>query len=555
MSERPRTREELYERIRESSSEQVQLEDMVRLGFWPRQRGVPEDPVAEVQRRGELVRRLRALQKEQRRMQNIEAALKEVRRRRMKAARERRAETKARRIQAREEKARAWSRRKQREILFLGPGVSGGLNQLHCDVGRLQRQGLPVFETMEGLAGAMGITVPSLRFLAFNRKVSSQRHYVQFTVPKKTGGVRSISAPMPRLKQAQRWVLDTLLTPVMAHEAAHGFRVGRSIVSNATPHVGADVVINVDLKDFFPTVGYRRVRGLFIALGYSEAVATTLALICTEPETQAVELDGKTWYVALGERHLPQGAPSSPAITNLLCRKMDRRLHGLAHRYGFVYTRYADDLTLSARGAGQADVGLVLRCLRQIVTDEGFVVHPSKTRVLRRGSRQEVTGIVVNDKLSVERKTLRRFRATLFQIEKDGPEGKTWGDPATELFASLQGFADFVTMVDSSRGEPLRAKVAQLKARYAPSRAPSAARPAPTQSSPGQPNPALSSSGQSSPGLPDQQAKPEQAAPQTSDDLSDLIRQFSDEPASTEDKPASTEGEGGASDKKWWKLF
>ncbi|MFN3202618.1 MAG: reverse transcriptase family protein [Bradymonadia bacterium] len=540
MSEHPRTRQEIYDRIRETSSEQVQLEDMVRLGFWPRRRGRPEDPVDEVRRRGELLRRLKALQSDHRRLGDQQAALREVRRRRMKAAKERRVETKARRIREREEKARAWSRRKQSEILFLGEEVSGGLGKFSCDIPKLQKQGLPIFESMEELAGAMGITVPELRFLAFDRKVSSQSHYVQFTVPKKTGGERLISAPMPRLKRAQRWVLDTLLTPIDVHDAAHGFREGRSIVTNATPHVGADVVVNVDLSDFFPTVGYRRVRGVFKGLGYSEAISTVLALVCTEPQTTTVELDGRTWYVKTGTRLLPQGAPTSPAITNLICRKLDRRLHGLARRYGFTYTRYADDLTFSAPKEAGGDVGIVLRCLRQVVAAEGFVVHPEKTRILRNGARKEVTGVVVNEKLSVDRKTLRKFRAVLFQIYKDGPEGKSWGAEGAPLFASLQGYADFVYMVDPQRGGPLREKVLELRHRHgvSPAPRPAAAQPAATQAA--------------APAAPTAPSAP----PAESGDLNDLIRQFSGD----EEKPAEQSSESSSEseedkDKKWWKLF
>ena len=125
----------------------------------------------------------------------------------------------------------------------------------------------------------MGIKIGELRFLAYDRTVAKVDHYARFTIPKKSGGVREISAPMPRLKRAQYWVLVNILQPLEAHDAAHGFRAKRSILTNARPHAGRRVVINIDLKDFFPTISYRRVKGFFVRLGYPEEVAAPLALI------------------------------------------------------------------------------------------------------------------------------------------------------------------------------------------------------------------------------------------------------------------------------------
>jgi retron-type reverse transcriptase len=238
-------------------------------------------------------------------------------------------------------------------------------------------------------------------------------------------------------------------------------------VSNAAPHVGSDVLVNLDLKDFFPTITYRRIRGVFRKLGYSEQVATVLALLCSEPDVTTAELDGRTWYVARGERFLPQGAPTSPAITNLLCRRLDARLAHVAGQLGFRYTRYADDLTFSASGESAANVGRVLRRVRYVVEQEDLHVHPDKTRVWRKGRRQEVTGLVVNQKVNVSRQLLRRFRATLFQIEHDGPDGKRWGS-SRNVLSAIYGFANFVVMVDADRGRPLRDRVHAILRKHVP---------------------------------------------------------------------------------------
>lgn len=459
MSDQPTSRQALYERIRRSSKEEVILEEMVRLGFWPAAQTIADDPADEIRRRGQLEAELRALRTEASRLHDIEAMKREARKRRMAESRKRREETKQRRLAEREARKQAWAGKQAANIGYLGKGVSGGLGQAESDVAKLQALYLPVLSNAEELARAMELTVGELRFLAFNRKASKVSHYVQFTVPKRSGGERLISAPMPRLKAAQHWVLEHLLDPLSTHHAAHGFVRGRSIVSNAEPHVGSDVVVNLDLEDFFPTVHYRRVKGLFRSFGYSEQIATICGLICTEPRTAEVELDGERYHVHAGERVLPQGAPTSPAITNLLCRALDSRLSRISEKLGFVYTRYADDLSFS--GGRDADVGKLLRQVRHVVGQEGFVVHEGKTRVFRRGRRQEVTGVVVNERCTLDRRTLKRFRATLYQIERDGPEGKHWG-PNHNVIAAVEGFANYVAMVDPEKGAPLQARARAL---------------------------------------------------------------------------------------------
>lgn len=459
------TRQELYDRIRESSRDEVILEEMIRLGFWPREGEQPSDPADEIRRRGELQRQLRALTTENKRLQNVDALRKAARKRRMEESRRKQKETKERRLHQREERAAAWKRRKEAEILYLGQQVSGGLNQQQLDEQKLQKRDLPNLGDVNQLAAAMGITVGELRFLAFFRRTSTTTHYRRFAIPKKTGGLRNISAPMPRLKRAQEWILFNILEKVELHQAAHGFRRGRSIVTNARPHVSADVVINVDLENFFPTITHKRIRGVFRSLGYSEQVATILALICSEPEITEVELDGRTYYVAQRDRYLPQGAPSSPSITNIICRGFDARLARAADELGFTYTRYADDLTFSGAAGSGANVGRMLRRVEFVVAKEGFRINADKTRVLRSGRRQEVTGLVVNDRLGVPRKTLRRFRATLHQIEHDGPAGKRWGNSAN-ILESIEGFANFVAMVDPDKGAVLQDRVAAIIKKY-----------------------------------------------------------------------------------------
>jgi len=456
-------RQELYDRIRASSKDSVVLEEMIRLGFWPARGTISNDPAEEIHERAELERQLAAMRTEQSRLHNIEALKKALKKQRLDASKQKQKETKERRERERIARAAAWKDKQAHDIVYLGRGVSGGLQHTASDADKLARFALTKLETPAQIAQAMGLTVPQLRFLAFSRTTSTVSHYVRFEIPKKTGGMRRISAPMQRLKAAQHWILANILDKVPLHDAAHGFRKDRSIVTNAQPHVGTEVVLNVDLKDFFPTLEYRRIRGMFRGLGYGQAAATIFALVTSEPEVDEVLLDGQTFYVANGVRRLPQGAPTSPAITNIVCRRMDARLAGAAKKLGFTYTRYADDLTFS--GPKAANTGKMLHQLRFIIGAEGFAEHPTKTRVLRKGAKQEVTGVVVNQQLGVDRETLRKFRALLFQVGKDGPAGKHWG-ASPDLFASAIGYANFVRMVDPAKGAALLAKAKELAAKH-----------------------------------------------------------------------------------------
>lgn len=460
--EQPKTRQEIWDRIRATSKDQYVLEEMVRLGFWGA--GLPEDPSGEVERRGKLLVELKELRKRLAVYRDPQKLLKEVHAKRKAEALQRRKETKERRLRERSERAEEWKKKKETEVVYLGAGVSAGLGRKEGDPERLGENDVPALDDAPAIAAAMGIDLGALRFLAFSREVAKVSHYQCFKIKKRTGGERLISAPRPRLKSAQHWILRNVLDKVEMHPAAHGFRKGRSIVSNAQPHVGAAVVVNLDLEDFFPSVIYPRVKGVFRWLGYSEEAAIVFALLTTEFDRDEVELDGTTWHVATSPRHLPQGAPTSPAITNVLCRRLDRRLVKAAGALGFTYTRYADDLTFSAKDRA-APVGKLLRQVHWLIEEDGLRVHPKKTRVLRSSRRQEVTGVVVNERPTIARSTLKRFRATLYQIEKDGPEGKHWG-ASSNVLESIRGFANFVCMVNPEKGVPLRERVEAIRVRY-----------------------------------------------------------------------------------------
>ena len=453
------SRQQLYDRIRESSMDEVTLEEMIRYGFWAKGNNLPSVPEEMIARRGELQREIADLAKKANAYRNPDRAIAEIMKQRMAEAKARRIETKERQAAERNARAQNWFEKKRDDVVHLGDDVSGALQNRESDAARLAAHGVPAFDDVKDIAAAMGVSLGELRFLAYDRKASKVTHYKRFRIAKKTGGYRTLSAPMPRLKRAQYWLLDTIIEKVEPHDAAHGFRAARSILTNAAPHQKKAVVINFDLKDFFPSIGYRRVKGLFRSFGYAEAQAAVFALLATEADRSEMRIDGETWHVAQGERALPQGAPTSPAITNLLCRKLDRRLTGLARKFGFAYTRYADDLTFSAEVENGEALRKLMWSVNQVVTDEGFALNEEKTRVMRKNARQEVTGITVNDGLTVSRQERRKFRAHLHQTKagrSTGPFRK--GSPK----ASALGYAQFLTMVHGDEVERLTGEARAL---------------------------------------------------------------------------------------------
>lgn len=354
----------------------------------------------------------------------------------------------------REARQDAIAERFEQDIVFLGRDVSHRLHDRRANVEALAAAGLPFLATPADVAAALDLTIGELRHLAYHAEAPRRTHYTVFEIPKRSGGVRLCASPHRGLRQAQAWIRENILARLPLTEPAHGFVTARSTVTNARAHVGKKVVVNLDLRDFFPSVTFPRVRGLFESVGYSPCAATILTLLVTEAPRMKVELDGEVRQVAAGDRALPQGACTSPAISNLVARKLDRRLAGLAGKLGFSYTRYADDLTFSADSTEK--LGYLLCRVRHVVTAEGFALNEKKGRVQRRGGRQEVTGVVVNQRLSAPRAELRSLRAILHDAKKRGlAAANRAGHP--HFRAHLLGRIGYVQMIDPQRGEKLRA--------------------------------------------------------------------------------------------------
>lgn len=449
----------LYLDIVQRTSQAVLLERMRRLGLWPADQGLPTLPTEQTAELARIEAELADLRRTQSKVKNPDKELAVERKRRWDESKKRRAANKAKKLAVAQERREAWHDFRRWNVVHAGAGVSAGLQPSESNADALAARDLPWLGTAADLATHLGIDIGRLRWLTFHRRGATLVHYRRYDIPKKGGGVRCISAPKPHLAAAQRWVLDNILAKLEVTAEAHGFVPGRSILTNAAPHAGRAVVANLDLRDFFPTVTFRRVKGLFAKIGYGEQVATVLALLCTEPPRVPVELDGKAYWVALSDRVLPQGACTSPAITNAICRRLDRRLAGLAKRHGFAFTRYADDLTFS--GDDPRKVGRLLRSVRSVLEMEGFVEHPKKTKVMRRARRQEVTGLTVNTKPAVSRDEVRRLRAILHNAAKHGLASQN-RENRPDFAAYLRGKVAFVAMVDPERGAELRAALERV---------------------------------------------------------------------------------------------
>jgi hypothetical protein len=279
--------------------------------------------------------------------------------------------------------------------------------------------------------------------------------YVIFRVPKASGGERELCAPRAPLRAVQRRILERYLEPFEVHDACHGFTRGRSTVTNARPHERAALVVKTDIRDFFPSIHYHRVRGLFEMLGAAPWAAAALASLTTY---RPLRPDGAVAWPSV----LPQGAPTSPAIANLVCRRLDARLSGLAARMEARYTRYADDLTFSfAREPG--DVGRVFWWINSILQQEGFLENAAKRKVLRRSQRQQVTGVVVNEGCRLPREERRNFRALLANCERHGVASQARGREDFEAY--LMGYAAYASMVQPELGGPWLARVRALLGR------------------------------------------------------------------------------------------
>jgi RNA-directed DNA polymerase len=336
---------------------------------------------------------------------------------------------------------------------------------------------LPYITTTAALADWLGLRDDELVWfadlkglLSRDAKRSALLHYHYRVLAKSFDSVRLIEAPKPRLKQLQRKILTTILERIPPHPVAHGFVKSRSIRTFVAPHVGRRVVLKMDLRDFFPSIGGPRIQAFFRTAGYPEPVADLLGGICTNAAPRGLwksiseVTPGKLHEakVLYSRPHLPQGAPSSPALANLCAYRADCRLNGLANAAGAIYTRYADDLAFSGEEGFEKCVGRFSIHAAAILMEEGFNVHHRKTRIMRQGVRQRLAGLITNERVNVMRKDFDLLKATLTNCVRHGPASQN-RDSHSAFQSHLEGRVGFVEMVNPEKGRRLRTLYDQIE--------------------------------------------------------------------------------------------
>ncbi len=291
---------------------------------------------------------------------------------------------------------------------------------------------VPRLDDVAAVADFLGLTDAELDWFAdrrsLERRVASERlrHYRYRWIPKRSGA-RLLEVPKPRLKALQRRLLRELVGLIPTHPAVHGFVPNRSVHTYAAAHAGRAMVARIDLAGFFASVTAGRVYGIFRTAGYPEPVAHTLTGLVTVATpasvlaTPAAAAAGWTQRRRLARPHLPQGAPTSPALANLCGYRLDCRMAGLADAFTLRYTRYADDLALSGPVSA---VFPALTLLAAIAADEGFQINEAKTRLRGRSDRQLIGGLVVNVRPAAPRDEYDRLRAILHNAARTGPDAQ-----------------------------------------------------------------------------------------------------------------------------------
>jgi len=292
-----------------------------------------------------------------------------------------------------------------------------------------------------------------LQWLVYDRDATKTDHYTRFEIPKRAGGMRLISSPKPALRKAQEWILQYQLKNLSVHSAAMAFRPGLSIVDNAQLHANSKNLVRIDLKDFFPSITFIRVRGFLESLGYNPGIATILSLICTDSPRVLLKHIDQTHFVKTGERCLPQGACTSPALANLIANKLDRRLQKYTEKAGWLFSRYADDLVFSTNKVDMPPHRLI-RAVSMIIKDEGFTVNEGKTNVMRAPKRQIVTGLMVNNGVRISRKDIRRYRAFFHRCVTKGFE-EVSNELGKDAVSVSRGYLAYINMVSPETGQKI----------------------------------------------------------------------------------------------------
>ena len=302
-----------------------------------------------------------------------------------------------------------------------------------AELQRLKLFGIPAIKTI----GDFSFYTHLSEYALYQFSKNAEFHYKVYEVEKKNGKKRKIAQPSKRLKGLQSWILTEILNKLKSSDNCKGFEKGSNLRDNALPHVGANVVMTLDLSDFFPSVPARRVYGIFRSVGFNKLISTVLTRICTY------------------EEGLPQGAPTSPKLANLVLWTMDLRLQGYVGKRGITYTRYADDLSFSANNPQK--LLLSLPTIKRIVRDEGFELNADKTRIAGSARAKIVTGLIVNeDSVGVGGRTYKSLRAKIHHLTFSNNTDNF------ELLSKVRGWLSYLNSVDKIRYRRIQQYIGKL---------------------------------------------------------------------------------------------
>jgi len=287
---------------------------------------------------------------------------------------------------------------------------------------KLNMLGLPVIQSLDDFSEQTHIS----KYTIYQLSYYSNKQYKIYSIPKKTGGVRRISQPSRKLKAIQSWILVTILNKLQVSDSCKGFKLGSSTLENAKPHIGAAIVINLDIKEFFSTVTDLQVFNIFKTIGYNNLISTVFTKICT--------FEGK----------LPQGSPCSPYLANLSAWNLDLRIQGFVGKRGICYTRYADDLSFS--GLNPPKVVKIIPIIKRIIEEENFTINNKKTRITGPARAKIVTGLIVNeDRVGIGKQKYKDLRAKIHYLTLPNEQTNT------SLLNEVRGWLSYLYSVDQIR--------------------------------------------------------------------------------------------------------
>lgn len=297
--------------------------------------------------------------------------------------------------------------------------------------------GLPVIQSIDDFSVVTHIS----KYTIYQLSNHSDKYYKIFEIPKKSGGKRTICQPSKKLKGLQSWILVNILNKIQVSPSCKGFRKGSSTLDNAMPHIGANTILNLDLKDFFPTVTAKQVYNVFKTIGYNKLIATVFTNICTY------------------ENVLPQGSPCSPMLANLSAWTLDLRIQGYVGKRGISYTRYADDLSFS--GLNPSKVVKIIPMIKTIIDNENFVVNHKKTRIASSARAKIVTGLVINeDNIGIGKQKYKDLRAKIHHLTL--PHEQT----NEKLLYHVSGWLSYLNSVDKERLKKAKKFINELTKKY-----------------------------------------------------------------------------------------